>query len=276
MCGGLASGSPILARESLLRLALLMVLVEVVWGGLWSALTATDWATPLRRWQSWQRGSPVNLLPYMSLQGPASRLARTFGQLQSWWRELVRPNLGPTLAGLVLLLPLAVIMAGILGVRPLAATLVAITLSQLIFIWTGGDARPLPGLQALYEIALPWLAGHALFDPPTLSSVGVALAYAWSFAGGLRLRQGKPGLVRWNLGQAAVVVILVVLHQPLMAGFGGLLLLGQGIMQASLFDAETEEVDPRAARWFSRRAEAWLMAAMLVAAWGLKVAATGG
>jgi hypothetical protein len=52
LCGALASGSFTLALEPLLQLTLLVFLVDVVWGGLWSALAATDWATPLRRWQT--------------------------------------------------------------------------------------------------------------------------------------------------------------------------------------------------------------------------------
>jgi hypothetical protein len=50
-CGALASGELTASTEPLLRLALLAFLVAVAWGGLWSALAATDWGArcPTRR-----------------------------------------------------------------------------------------------------------------------------------------------------------------------------------------------------------------------------------
>jgi hypothetical protein len=218
----------------------------------------------------------VRFLPYTSADANAGRLARTWGQLRSWWTELGRPVLGPTVSGLVVLLPLALVIAGVLGARPLLATLVAITLLQFVFAWTGGSAQPVPGPQALFEIALPWLAAHALFDLPSLPSVLLGLAYGVSYAGGLRLVQGWPGLVRWNLGQVIAVVVLVAVRQPLAAGIAGLLFFGQLIVQPGLFDAETEETDPVAASSFLRFAQLWLMVVMLVAAWGVRAAGMGG
>jgi hypothetical protein len=272
LCGALASGGVTLLAAPLLRLALLALLVDVVWGGLWSALMATDWATSLRCWRNWRRGTPVRLLPYTSPDGPAGRLARSLGHLRSWWAESAGPTLGPTLAGLALLLPLALVVAGVLGVRPLLVTLLAITLLQFIFAWTGGDERPVPGPQALYEITLPWLAGHVLFAPPALPSIALALAYALSYAGGLRLAQTWPGLARWNLGQIAAAVVLVAVRQPTAAGVVGLLFMGQAMLQPGLFDEEADQVDPTAAARFLRWAQPWLMGAMLVAAWGVRIA----
>jgi len=268
LCGALASGGVTLSAAPLLRLALVALLVDVVWGGLWSALMATDWATSLGRWQNWRRGTPVRLLPHTSPDGPAGRLARHLGHLRSWWTGSAGPTLGPTLAGLALLLPLALVMAGVLGVRPLLVTLLAITLLQFVFAWTGGDARPVPGPQALFEIALPWLAGHVLFALPTLPSIALALAYTLSYAGGLRLAQGWTGLARWNLGQITAIVVLVAARQPTAAGITGLLFMGQAMLQPGLIDEETDQVAPPAAARFLRWAQPWLMAALLVAAWG--------
>jgi hypothetical protein len=276
LCGALASGGMTLSTEPLLQLAILMFLVDVIWGGLWSGLAATDWATPLYRWQSWRRGNPVRLLPYTSPNAPAGHFARTWGQLRSWWHELAQPSLGPTLSALVLLLPLALVIAALLGVLPFLITLAAIALLQILFAITGGDAHPQPSPQALFEISLPWLAGHALFAAPTLASALVALAYGLSYAGGLRLTQNQPGLARWNLGQIIAVVVLVVLHQPVAAGIAGLLFLVQALLEPGLFDEETEQVIPAAVARFLRSARPWLMAAMLVTAWGLGAASSGG
>lgn len=271
-CGALASGELTWSSAPLFRLALLIVLVDVVWGGLWSALIATDWATPLGRWQSWKCGTPVRVLPYSSPEGPAGRLAQTVGQLRSWWTEVVRPTLGPTLIGLGLLLPVAIVVAAVLGTLPLLATLAAVALVQLVFMWTGGDSRPMPSLQAIVVIALPWLAGHALFGNPTLVSALVALAFSISYAGGLRLALGWSGLVRWNLGQIVAVIVLIALGEARSAGIAGVLFFSQAILQPGLFDGETDGLMPGAAARFPRVAQPWLMAAMLVTAWGVAAA----
>jgi hypothetical protein len=276
LCGAVASGRLTLSTEPLLQLALLIFLVDVIWGGLWSGLVATDWATPLQRWRTWRRGQPSRLLPYSAPDGPAGRLARTWGQLRSWWHELARPVLGPTLAGLGLLLPLAVVMAAVLGVLTLLITLAAITLVELIFAWTGGDARPVPGPQALFEITLPWLAGHTLFALPANGSTLLALSYALSYAGALRMLQNQSGLARWNAGQIFAIGVLVALRQPLMAGLAGLLFLVQELVEPGLLDEETGRVVPEAAARFLRSMQPWLMAGMLVAAWGVRAASTGG
>jgi hypothetical protein len=276
VCGALASGGLTLAIEPLLRLALLVFLVDVVWGGLWSALAATDWATPLGRWQNWHHGPPTNVVPYATPDGPAAHLAHTWSHLRSWWTDLLRPTLGPTLAGLALSLPLALVIAAVLGARPLLLTLAAITLLQFVFARSGGDARPVPAPQACFEIALPWLAGHVLFASPTAPSTLLALGYAFAYAGGLRMSQNQTGLARWNLGQVVGLIVLVAWRQPLAAGIAGLLSLGQAASQPELFDAKTGEVESTATDRFLRFAQPWLMAAMLVAAWGLQAAGAGG
>ena len=272
VCGALASGELSWSSEPLFRLALLIVLVDIVWGGLWSALITTDWATPLRQWQSWKRGTPVRILPYTSPEGPAGRLAQTLGQLRSWWREVVRPPLGSTLIGLALLLPVAIVVGAVLGTLPLLATLAAISLIQLVFTWTGGDSRPTPSLQAVVVIALPWLAGHALLGNPTLVSALVAMAFTISYAGGLRLALGWSGLVRWNLGQIVAVIVLVALGESQAAGIAGVLFFSQAILQPGLFDGETDGILPGAAARFPKVAQPWLMGAMLVTAWGIAAA----
>jgi hypothetical protein len=175
-----------------------------------------------------------------------------------------------------LLFPLALVISAMLGARPLLVTLGAITLLQLTFAWSGGDARPAPGPQALFEITMPWVASHALFNLPTPLSALLALGYALTYTGGLHLAQGWPGLARWNLGQVITIIALVAWRQPLAAGVAGLLFLGQAIAQPGLFEIESGEVEPTAAARFLRFAQPWLMAVMLVAAWGARVAGTGG
>jgi hypothetical protein len=274
LCGALAAGGLSGSVQPWLHLALLAFLVDGIWGGLWSALIVTDWATPLRRWRDWQTGEPAHFLPYAAPDGPAGRLARTWGQLRCWWRETQILTLEPTLSGLLLLLPLALVIAGVLGARPFMATLMALALLQFSFLQTGGAPRAVPWMQALFEIALPWVAGHALFGPPTAPSLLLALAFSVTYAGGLRLAGGKSGLIHWNLGQMAAAVVLVLWHAPLAAGITGLLCIVGAIPQPGLLDPAAEEIETCATPRFLRLAQFWLLAAMLVAAGS--VVATGG
>jgi len=75
------------------------------------------------------------------------------------------------------------------------------------------------------------------------------------------------------LGQAIAISVLIAERQPFAAGVAGLLLLGQVMVQPGMFNSETEEIEPSGGGRFVRLAQPWLMAAMLVAVWGIKGAA---
>jgi hypothetical protein len=271
LCGSLASGGFVLSTEPLLRLALLIFLVGPLWGGLWSALIASDWATPLARWRNRYYAKPTGVSRTVAPAGPADRLKETWDELKRWWAELLAPTLGPTLAGLALLLPLTLVIAGILGPRPLLFTLVGISLIQFVFAWSDGKATVYPAAQALFEVGLPWLAGHGLFHPLTLASTALALGFTLAYAGGLRLRHGGRGLMRWNLGYGLAILVLVGVQEPLAAGIIGLLFLGQALLQPGLLDPSTDRVRSAAVVRFWRWVRPSLLIAMLVAAWAIRV-----
>ncbi len=60
------------------------------------------------------------------------------------------------------------------------------------------------------------------------------------------------------------------------AAIAGLLLLVQLFVEPDLVDDETDELEPSAAPRFLRSAQPWLLATMLVTAWGVGAANTGG
>lgn len=112
----------------------------------------------------------------------------------------------------------------------------------------------------MVQVGLCWLAGHLTFGEISGPALILALAFALSVWGGMRVTRGLGGgLWLLNGGQVVAVMLLVVLKQPLAAGLAGLLLFGQVAVQPSLRYGG----DP--ARIF-RRTWPWLMAAMLVAA----------
>lgn len=279
LCGALASGGLAFESEPLLRLGLMLFLVDLLWGGLWSALASTDWANPLRHWRNWRHGQPAHFIPYAAPEGPAGRLAETQGQLKSWWSVELGMTRGSILAGLVLTLALSLLLSAMLGDRLLLLTLAAISLSQLVFVLTSGDARPLPEIQAVLEVGLAWLAGHVLFEPVSNPSLFLALFYTLAYAGGLGLVAGKGGLTLWNLGQAGAIVTLIALRQPWLAGVAGMSFIVQAVPQAEVADrihwahetGEPEEADSLTLAYL-RYAQPWLMVAMLLA--GIAAAAS--
>ena len=79
LCGALASGGSDWQGEEWLKLAVLVLLVDVGWGGLWAALGSSDWAATLVRWREWRSGDPVAALPYTLPGSPGDRISRWAG-----------------------------------------------------------------------------------------------------------------------------------------------------------------------------------------------------
>jgi hypothetical protein len=179
-----------------------------------------------------------------------------------WCRESFWPAAGPALLGLLGAAALAIVLTLLLParLRPLNPSLVVLMTLGVIHRARGRDS--LAG-QALVLVGLAWLAGHLAFADWEVPSLILALAFSVAAWGALRLGQGLargPWLL--NGGLAAGVVMLVVVRQPLAAGFVGLLLFGQMALQPSLrFGRDPALVGPRT--W------PWLMLAMLVAALAL-------
>lgn len=264
LCGALASNRLRWAGEDLLTLALVWLLVELAWGSLWDLAVGTDWFRPLV--EGWPPVRPASLasLPYTLPGSAGGRLGRWLSRLVGWWREAFWPAGGPALLGLVAAAILTFILSLLLPVRlrPLNAALVAFI--GLGVAWQRRGRRSLLG-QAMVQVGLAWLAGHASFAEAAGGSLILAFAYALAAWGILRVVEGRPGgLWLLNGGQAVGVVLLVVLRQPLAAGAVGLLLFGQVAVQPLLrAEGDLERVVLGGRMW------PWLVAAMLVAAMAL-------
>jgi len=261
LCGVVASGGFGWEGEGFLRLALLLLLVDGAWGTLWAALGSTNWATPLRRWRNWRYGDLTRRLPYTLPGSPGDRASRWLGQLHVWWRDVLWPACGPAVSAIVVALPVTAVLGALLGQKLLLLSAAAFAVMQLGVAWEGGRGKVAPGWDGAVAVTLPWLAGHVAFGPLTLSSAGLALAFA--LAWGAAWRSGS----RWGraLGigaQLLAVALLVALYRPLAAGLLLLLLAPQLALLPWLRRGLP-------ASWPVRHTRPWLMAAMLVAAWAL-------
>ena len=261
ICGVAASGRFNWEGPQWLRLALLILLVDGGWGSLWTALAATDWATPLRRWREWDENRPTTALPYTLPDAPGGRLSHFVGKLRAWWSHVLWPRCSSALLVIVTALPMAALLATILGPELLLLSLAALALMQLGVIWDGGSTAVPPGWDAVIAVALPWLAGHAAFGPITLPSAGLALLFALAWGKTWSVGSGWGRILTVG-SQLLAMASLIILRRPLAAG----VLFSVLVPQLTLLPWVGRDYQPR---WYARHARPWLMAAMVAAAFAL-------
>jgi hypothetical protein len=261
LCGVVASGGFGWQGRDWLRLALLIVLVDGGWGTLWAAMGSTNWATPVRRWRNYHFGEPTAMLPYTLPGSPGDRASRWLGQLRNWWRDVLWPACGPALSAVAVALPVTALLGALLGTELLLLSLAALAVMQLGLAWEGGRGSITPEWDSVVAVTLSWLAGHVAFGSLTLSSAGLALAFA--LAWGAAWRVGSLWGCTLGVGaQLLAATLSVALHRPLAAGGLLLLLAPQLALLPWLRRGQP-------ACWYVRYARPWLMVAMLLAAWAL-------
>lgn len=258
-CGAIASGMPAATPEGAVRLLLALLLVEAGWGAVWEALATTDWAAPIRRWRNWYLGEvPLSLLPPYSRPGsPAERIARWLAQLRAWGQGVLSPMAGRALGTVAAGLLLSTALALALGQGPLLLTLGLLAMMQLALVLEKGKAPPRSGWDGVIRVGWPWLVGHVLFAPLTLSSLLVAAAFSIAAVGMSQTEKGQRRLLELT-GQSAVALLLILLHRPLAVPFLALFLVPQWLLSAQADDGRR-----------TRRAWIWLAAGMLLTACAL-------
>jgi hypothetical protein len=260
LCGAVASGRVDWQSSFWLRLIQLILLVDVGWGTLWSVLGSTNWTAPLLRWRDWRSGDPVARPPYALSGSPGDRASRWLGQLRVWGRDVFWPMCGLSVSVIAVGLVMTGVLAFMLGTGLSLLSIAAMALMQLGLVWEGGRGTAAPKWDAVFAVALPWLAG-GLLSAGSLSMRSVGLAVAFALAWG-SVRQAH---VRWRrlLGVGAqflVVLGLIVSHNAL----GAVCLLLLLVPQLMLFPWLQRGLDTG---WAMRYTRPWMMAAMLVAAW---------
>lgn len=265
ICGAVAAAADPPTLTDIARLILALFLVELGWGELWLALTATDWATPLGRWQQWKYESPrpptrdaagggnQPALPYARPGSPADRLSRWLAQLTSWGRMVFLPLVGPALGSALVGLLLSLALSAVLGRDFLLLTLGILASAQLVATISGGRGGAGPGAGLAFRVGLGWLAGHLVFAPLALSSAALAGALSLAASGA----EDSPGARRralWVGGYLGAMLLLIVLRRPLAVPFLALLALPPLLTDAA----------EGPSGWL-RRYGFWLAVAMLLA-----------
>jgi hypothetical protein len=258
LCGAVASGWLTISGENLLFLLIALFLADALWGTLWHLIAERDWLVSSANLRSQDQAS-LTALPYTAQGSPSHRIFSRLGRMRAWRRQ------SPGFAGLVVALPLTLILAIILGQRVIIVTVAALAIMVLAFLGARRHGATPPSLRAILEMGLAWLAGHTVFAPLTLWSFLLAIFYTLAYHSCLKLatKSGKrwPSLLK--VSQAAVIVLLVYLRQPIVAGVMGLLLLPQMLLRPFLGQGEAE-------LWYLQRTRPFLMAGMLLAALAIR------
>lgn len=259
-CGALASGAFALSGETLLRVAIAVLLADPLLGAWRAAWVNTDWRAPLRIW----RPSPTRswmLLPYARLDSPAARLSQWLSSRAKFWRSALWPEVGPAISALLVSGLIAVSVALVLGTRTFILTLLALLLAPLE---TELGARSHgQWARAFSEVGAAWLIGSAALARPSWDSILLAFFFACAYRGWLALTTARElGFALSNLAQIVVAVILVARGAMVHAG-----LVGTGVIAQTLWQALARRVNSSDTTYLAR-VQWFVLASMLVAAVG--------
>lgn len=264
LCGAMASGWLTLSGQNLLFLLIALFLADALWSTLWHLIAERDWFVS-SNWPSQTQEPNLTALPYTAPGSPSHRIFNRLGRKLAWWRAVFWPRQGPAFVGLVVALPLTLILAIILGQRVIILTSAVLAIMMLALLRARRHGAPPLSLRAILEMGFAWLAGHIAFGPLTLWSFLLAAFYTVAYHSCLKLARnsGRPSLVLLKVSQAAVIVLLIFLRQPIVAGVVGLLLLPQMLLQPFLGQGQVE-------LWYLRHTRPFLMAGMLLAALAIR------
>jgi hypothetical protein len=248
LCGIVAAARFQWDTRSIVPVLVGLILAEGLWTTLWAALAETDWSAPLARWRDWREGTPVRNLPYTQPGSPAAHLATILGQFRDWAERDLLPNYGNALASTLVAPVVALVLSAILGAPVVLLSILAIAIPQLALALCRGSGRPSPLLRGLVDIMLPLLLGFVLFKPLTIEIIITAAGFGVAYAGAVSPTWDTR---LWNAGQGIVLALLLAMRHSVGALILTMLWLPQFLLQS--------QTSARKAQW-------WLMAAMLVAA----------
>ena len=263
LAGALSTGQLEFNLPTLLRLIGLWLLVDPLLGMLWDISAGQD---------MWRKLAPANLpppsphgfsLPYLQPGSPAARLVIVSRRYWRWWRDNYTTEYGRQLATFWLGSALALLFGLFFGQTVFWLTILTLGLSFLAGQTSIMLAGPQGGrLQSLAQFLLPWAIGVTAWA--TLSPLRLALAVCWwiVYLGGLRMagQHHQAGLLFW-LGQATAIILLLELRLLPGAAVVGVLFIAQWLLKLKF----------NSSPGFLQKMQPYLVAAVLVAGWGLGV-----
>ncbi|MCG3142081.1 MAG: hypothetical protein HDKAJFGB_03456 [Anaerolineae bacterium] len=263
ICGALAADGVALSGETLLRVAIAVLLTDPLLGAWRAAWVNTDWRRPMQGWQATPTRAWM-LVPYARLGSPAARFSQWLSSRAKFWREAIAPQVGQSITAILVTALMALSVALVLGSSVFLLTLGALLLAPLESeLGENGAGR---WARAFAEIGLAWLIGDAAISLvlPPLDSTILALLFATAYRGLISVpTRPRLGLAIANTAQGLVIVFLALRGAMVNVTIIALLLGAQLLWQTLLRDGRAE------ARVYLSRAQWFILAAMALAALAL-------
>lgn len=263
ICGAIAATNLVISGETLLRVAIAMLLTDPILGAWRAAWVNTDWRLPMRGWQATPTRAWM-LVPYARLGSPAARFSQWLSSRAKFWREAIAPQVGQSITAIVVTALIALSVALVLGTAAFILTLVALFLAPLESEL--GENRAGRWARALSEIGMAWLIGDAALSQifPPVDSALVALLLATVYRGLLSVAtRPRLGLAIANASFVLLIALLTargaIINATLVSLMFGALLLWQTLLRAGRQDAKA----------FLARAQWFVLVSMLIAALGI-------
>jgi hypothetical protein len=263
ICGAVASGEFLFSGQSLLRLAIAIILTDPILGAWRAAWVNTDWRRPMQIWRATPTRSWM-LLPYARLDSPAAHLSQWLSSRAKFWREAVWPEVGQSISGIFISGLIALSVALVLGTSTFLLTILALLFAPLEGELQQNGVGRWP--RALVEIGAAWWIGHAAVSVtlPTTESALLGLFFAFTYRGLLAMPSSREiGFAISNFSQVVIAGILTARGAFLHAGFVGVGIVAQALWQSLARRANQD------APTYLRHVQWFVLAAMIVAAIGV-------
>lgn len=262
LCGAVAAAGLNVSGETLLRVAIAILLTDPILGAWRAAWVNTDWRRPMQGWQA----TPTRawtLVPYARLGSPAARFSQWLSSRANFWRDAIMPHVGQALTAVLVTGLIALSVALVLGTAAFVLTLVALVLAPLESeLGEHGAGR---WARALSEIGMAWLIGDAAISRifPPLDSALLALVFTFTYRGLLSVTtRPRLGLAMVNTSFVLLIVLLLargaIINAAIVVLFFGALLLYQTLVRSQREDGKT----------FLARAQWFVLFSMVIAALG--------
>jgi hypothetical protein len=254
LCGAMASGGLDWRGQSLLVLALSILLSDALLGAWRASWLHADWRVALPRnlararvWLILPDDTPVAFLP---------RVWRVMMRRIAFARNVIWPLIDSEIIGMLIAGTLAVCIAAMLNLVTLGLTMVALLLA---LVEGQVKASVSPSLRALIEMTLPWLIAQSAFGYFSWLSLFFVLLFTLIYRALLGLTGARQGRWLWwnNLPQLVIALVLFASNVPVGAGIVTLGLLAQVLWQ-------TRWRTDRDGRAYAQRVQSYVLVAMLV------------
>lgn len=260
VCGAIAATGLVISGETLLRVAIAILLTDPILGAWRAAWVNTDWTSPMRGWQATPTRAWM-LVPYARLGSPAARFSQWLSSRAKFWRQAVMPQVGQSLTAILVTGLIALSVALVLGTAAFALTLGALVLAPLESeLGREGAGR---WARAFSEIGVAWLIGDAALSQifPPLDSALVALLFAGTYRGFLSVpARPRLGFAIVNASQLLLITLLIsrgaIINASVLVLVLGALLLWETLVRAGR----------ELSRAFLGRAQWFVLVAMVIAA----------